>query len=208
MDIKLTTGFDFQGYQIVDYLGIVSGECVISTGILNESFGALSDILGTTSDSFSAKLNQAREYALDVIGKRAEEKTADAVIGIHFEYITLGRNMICVCCSGTAVRLEVDRITRRQLEAIAMRDQEEALRIQQEIEEEAKQTDPIGFLKTKAAQCDSVQAIKELIDSVNLPLTPEAHSLFISISGMADVERHFGVKPKAVQSALEQINRL
>ena len=31
---KLTTGYNFEGYQIMNYIGLVSGEIVIGTGFL------------------------------------------------------------------------------------------------------------------------------------------------------------------------------
>ena len=32
----VTTGFQFEGYEIVSYLGIVAGEVVLGTGFLSE----------------------------------------------------------------------------------------------------------------------------------------------------------------------------
>ena len=61
---KVTTGYDFEGYQIVDYKGIVSGDIVLGTGFISEFAASWSDAFGTTSNTFAGKMKTAKQKAL------------------------------------------------------------------------------------------------------------------------------------------------
>lgn len=50
--ILLTTGYNFEGYKIIQYKDIISGECVLGTGFLSELTASLSDFAGTQSAQF------------------------------------------------------------------------------------------------------------------------------------------------------------
>lgn len=208
IDIKLTTGYDLRGFQIADYLGIVSGEYVIGTDFLYNNFAQVTDSLDVVTNSFSMYMNQAREYVLGVVRAQAEEKMADAVIGIRFDYFSVGRDMICISCSGTAVELIAeDPSMQESMPSVIRKKEEEALHLMREGNEAALQTSLIS-LKRMASQCDSIEEIQNLFNSFDFPETPEIKSLLINLNGMAEVERHVGVNPKAVQSIIDQINKL
>lgn len=61
---KVTTGYDFEGYQIIDYKGIVSGDIVLGTGFISEFAASWSDAFGTTSNTFAGKMKTAKQKAL------------------------------------------------------------------------------------------------------------------------------------------------
>lgn len=105
-NIKLTTGYSFEGYRITDYLGVLSGECVMGTGFLSETFAGFADVFGSVSVSFSEKCNEAKNYALTELKKICVVHGANAIIGIDFDYLTFNNNMIGVIANGTAVRIE------------------------------------------------------------------------------------------------------
>ena len=102
----LTTGHDFCGYTIKKYLGIVSGEVVLGTGFLSEFSASFSDLLGSQSQSFANKLEEAKNAALKRMIQRSAEKGGNAVIGVDFDYITFSSNMIGVVANGTSVIVE------------------------------------------------------------------------------------------------------
>lgn len=104
--VKITTGYDFDGYKISDYRGIISGESVIGTGLFSEMLAACSDLMGMNSDSFSQKMRAVKTNALEQLRLQAIEIGANAIIGIDFDYITFGNNMIGVSANGTAVQIE------------------------------------------------------------------------------------------------------
>lgn len=105
-NMLITTGYQFEAYKISRYLDIVSADTVLGTGILSEFGAGLSDLFGVESDEFSSKVQQARESAQKKLILSACEKGANAIIGVDFDYIVLGQNMIGVSVTGTAVVVE------------------------------------------------------------------------------------------------------
>ena len=61
----LTTGYDFQGYTIKSYIGLVSGETVMGTGILSEMGAGFSDFFGRQSNMFSKEMGKAKEKSIE-----------------------------------------------------------------------------------------------------------------------------------------------
>ena len=104
--IKLTTGYNFDGYHITSYKGIISGETVIGTGLFSEFLASSSDLVGMNSNSFSQKMRAVKDNAIDQLRARAVCQDANAVIGVDFDYITFSNNMIGVSANGTAVVIE------------------------------------------------------------------------------------------------------
>lgn len=100
---KVTTGYDFEGYQIVDYKGIVSGDIVLGTGFISEFAASWSDAFGTTSNTFAGKMKTAKQKALKQLMANAMITGANAVIGIDFDYTMFSNNMLGVSANGTAV---------------------------------------------------------------------------------------------------------
>lgn len=100
---KVTTGYDFEGYQIMDYKGIVSGDIVLGTGFISEFAASWSDAFGTTSNTFAGKMKTAKQKALKQLMANAMITGANAVIGIDFDYTMFGNNMLGVSANGTAV---------------------------------------------------------------------------------------------------------
>ena len=100
---KVTTGYDFEGYQIIDYKGIVSGDIVLGTGFISEFATSWSDAFGTTSNTFAGKMKTAKQKALKQLMSNAMISGANAVIGIDFDYTMFSNNMLGVSANGTAV---------------------------------------------------------------------------------------------------------
>jgi len=95
----------FVGYNISHYYGIVSGNTVIGTGFLSESRAAVSDAFGIEDDSFSDKLEQAKNSSIQKMINNAIKQGGNALIGISFNYITFSSNMIGVVANGTVVEI-------------------------------------------------------------------------------------------------------
>lgn len=104
--IMLTTGYNFEGYNIIQYKKIISGECVLGTGFLSEFGAAISDLLGSTSGMFSEKLKIAKMASIYQLKKECFLAEGNAIIGVDFDYITFQNNMIGVVANGTAVIVE------------------------------------------------------------------------------------------------------
>ena len=99
----MTTTNHLEGYSVQAYQGIASSEVVIGTGAMSEFMAGASDLFGTEDSAFSKKLLQARNAAQKKVAIRAYHLKANAIVGLKFDYFTIGSNMIAVSCSGTAV---------------------------------------------------------------------------------------------------------
>lgn len=104
----ITTGFSFYGYNIVAYHGLVSGEIVLGTGFLSEVTASFADMLGVQSDSFAKKMKSVKLAAQEQLIKNAAAVGGNAIIGVDYDYITFGNNMIGVSANGTAVEVVPD----------------------------------------------------------------------------------------------------
>lgn len=103
---QFTTGFNFEGYEIIEYLGLVSGESVTGTGYLSDLKAGLSDLFGTESVAYSEKMKDVKKAALYDMLEESVEKGGNATIGISYDYITFSGNMIGISVNGTAVKIE------------------------------------------------------------------------------------------------------
>lgn len=104
----LTTTHSVDGRRIKEYLGLVTGEAVLGTNIFRDFFAGIRDIVGGRSGSYEKELRTAKETAIGEMVDEAENKGADAILGIDldFEHIGTGeRSMLMVAASGTAVKL-------------------------------------------------------------------------------------------------------
>ena len=101
----ITTTPTIEGRPIQEYRGIVSGEVIIGANVFKDFMAGLRDFFGGRSGSYEKVLIEAKEAALKEMTDRAEAMRANAVVGVDFDYETLGQggSMIMVACSGTAV---------------------------------------------------------------------------------------------------------
>lgn len=105
-DFMLTTGYEFSGYHIVKYNGIVSGQVVLGTGFLSEFSASFSDFFGSESYKFADKLEAAKNAAIERMVEKSVDEGGNALIGVDFDYITFHGNMIGVVANGTSVIIE------------------------------------------------------------------------------------------------------
>ena len=98
-----TNSFNFEGYSIDKYLGIVCGDSVLGTGFLSELSVSAADWLGSESNRFSEKIGEAREKAMYRMLVKSDKLGANAIIGVSFSYSNFSGNVIGVVATGTAV---------------------------------------------------------------------------------------------------------
>ena len=104
--MKLTSGFNFENYEITEYLGFCSGECVLGTGFFSSLDASISDLFGINSTSYSSKLKQAREAATNMLIQNAAALGADGIIGLDIDYTTFSSDIMGVIANGTAVTIK------------------------------------------------------------------------------------------------------
>lgn len=100
-----STTSTLEGHSIHRYHGVVFGETIVGANFIRDFFANITDVLGGRSGSYESVLKQAREQALEELSRQASLLGANAIIGIDFDYETLGQTngMIMVIATGTAV---------------------------------------------------------------------------------------------------------
>ena len=103
----LTTTPDIEGYKILEYKGLVTGETIIGANFMKDFFAGIRDIVGGRSKSYEKVLQEGKETSVREMMQRAQELGANAIVGIDIDYETVGQggSMLMVACSGTAVRI-------------------------------------------------------------------------------------------------------
>lgn len=105
-DFKVTTGYNFEGYKITKYLGIVTNEALVGTGIISELSSQFNDGMGTESSINKSKLSKSKQIALKRLMEDALIIGANAIIGIDYDIMTFSNNTIVTSINGTAVYIE------------------------------------------------------------------------------------------------------
>ncbi len=101
----LTTTTTIENKKVTEYKGIVTGETIFGANIIKDFMAGVRDIVGGRSGTYEKTIADARETSLREMEEKAKSLGANAVIGVDFDYETIG-TMLMVTCSGTAVTLE------------------------------------------------------------------------------------------------------
>ena len=102
----LSTTSILDGYQIENYLGIVSGETIIGANIFKDFFASITDIVGGRSSAYEQVLREAKSTAMVEMELQARHLGANAILGIDLDYETTREGMLMVTVSGTAVKVK------------------------------------------------------------------------------------------------------
>src|SRR5438128_294801 len=101
----VTTGNEIAGHSITEYMGITRGIVVRSPNIAQGFLGGLKQIVGGNIESFAQVCEAAREDAFERMVQHAQERGADAVIGMRYDATEFATGVTEVLAYGTAVRL-------------------------------------------------------------------------------------------------------
>lgn len=101
----LTTTPTIEGYPVRQYLGVVTSETIIGANVFKDFMADIRDLVGGRSNAYEQVLREAKDAALQELTSRAQALGANAIVGIDFDYETVGSSgsMLMVTCSGTAV---------------------------------------------------------------------------------------------------------
>ncbi len=101
----LTTTPTIEGYPVRQYLGVVTSETIIGANVFKDFMAGIRDLVGGRSNAYEQVLREAKDAALQELTSRAQALGANAIVGIDFDYETVGSSgsMLMVTCSGTAV---------------------------------------------------------------------------------------------------------
>ena len=92
--------------EIIESIGIITGNSVISKQILQDILGRVKTLLGGEIPYFAKLLNKARNDAMHRLELAAEQSGADAVINVRLTTHTIMDTSAEVLAYGTAVKTE------------------------------------------------------------------------------------------------------
>jgi uncharacterized protein YbjQ (UPF0145 family) len=101
----VTTTPSIEGKQVQQYMGIVTGEAIMGANVVRDVFARITDIVGGRSGAYEQELQKGREIALLEMEEQAEERGANAIVGVDLDYEVVGSGMLMISASGTAVKI-------------------------------------------------------------------------------------------------------
>ena len=107
----LTTTTDtVQGYEIQNYLGIVTAEVVYGTNAFRDFFAGIRDAIGGRTGSYEKVFEKGQLDAIKELEQRASKLGADGVVGIEIDTGTINVDekgvLLLITATGTAVKLQ------------------------------------------------------------------------------------------------------
>jgi uncharacterized protein YbjQ (UPF0145 family) len=102
----VTTGFDLDGFRIVQNLGVVRGITVRSRSIFGTVAAGLQTIVGGNITVYTNLCEQTRAEAFDIMVLHASQLGANAIIGCRYDATEIMQGVTEVLAYGTAVVVE------------------------------------------------------------------------------------------------------
>ncbi len=105
----VTTSFDFNGYEITRYLGVVRGITVRSRSVVGNFAAGVQTIFGGNITIYTELCEHAREEAFQLMIQHAAQIGANALIGVRYDANEVADGVTEVLAYGTAVVIEAAR---------------------------------------------------------------------------------------------------
>lgn len=102
----VTTSFDFAGYKIVKYLGVVRGITVRSRSVVGQWAAGVQQVFGGNITIYTELCEHARGEAFELMMQHAAAIGANAVIGVRYDANDVTDGVTEVLAYGTAVVVE------------------------------------------------------------------------------------------------------
>lgn len=102
----VTTSFSFDGYRIVEHLGVVRGIIVRSRSIVGNIIAGFEMLFGGKIAMYTELCEKTRQESFDLMVEHAMEQGANAIIGMRYDANEVIAGVTEVLCYGTAVRVE------------------------------------------------------------------------------------------------------
>lgn len=101
----VTTAFDLPGYRVVENLGVVRGIVVRSRSVVGNFVAGIQTIFGGNITMYTELCEKARGDAFKLMLEHAEDREANAVIGMRYDANEVMAGVTEVLAYGTAVRV-------------------------------------------------------------------------------------------------------
>lgn len=102
----VTTGFEFSGYRIVKYLGVVRGITVRSRSVLGNMVGGIQAVFGGNITIYTELCEHARSEAFELMVQHAQALGANGIVAMRYDANDVMEGITEVLAYGTAVVLE------------------------------------------------------------------------------------------------------
>ncbi|MEH6734922.1 MAG: heavy metal-binding domain-containing protein [Shewanella sp.] len=104
-----TTTETIPGRDIIEIVGVVTGNVVQSKHIGRDIMAGLKSIVGGEIRGYTEMLSDARDVAVERLVANAAQKGADAIVGIRFTTSAIMDGSSEIMAFGTAVKLGPSR---------------------------------------------------------------------------------------------------
>ena len=96
------------GKNIVECKGFITADVVSGINFIKDIGAGIRNLIGGRSQGYEQEISKARDEALECLEEKAKALGANAIVGLHFDYETMGPSgsMIYVVANGTAVVVE------------------------------------------------------------------------------------------------------
>lgn len=101
-----TTTLELPGHKTLKTLGLVRGLTVRSRSVIGNIGAGLQSIFGGNITIYEELCEQAREQAMDLMMKHAEQLGANAVLSVRYDTTEIMQGITEVLCYGTAAVVE------------------------------------------------------------------------------------------------------
>ena len=101
----VTTQDKVENRTISQTLGVVSGQSIRARHVGKDNLAGLRNLVGGEITEYSKLMAESRQQAMDRMVKAAQEKGADAIVGIRFTTSMLQAGASEIFIYGTAVKL-------------------------------------------------------------------------------------------------------
>lgn len=102
----LSTTERIEGKKIIKYLGLVRGNTIRARHIGRDIMAVLRNIVGGEISDYTKMMAESREQALDRMIEEAQNKGANAIVGMKFTTSMVMQNASEFLTYGTAVVVE------------------------------------------------------------------------------------------------------
>lgn len=103
---NVTTAFTLDGFQITKNLGVVRGIVVRSRSVIGNIGASLQTLFGGNITLLTSLCEKAREESYRMMLQHAQERGANAVVGMRYDANEVMPGVTEVLCYGTAVVIE------------------------------------------------------------------------------------------------------
>ncbi len=104
--VQVTTQPAFEGHRIMAYKGLVVSSIAIRVGEQSELWSEEQDIRRLGGGPLGLRLRKAIDVAVADLKMEAIDRGANAVLGLHLDFLPVHGNLVILTAMGTAVTLE------------------------------------------------------------------------------------------------------